>query len=64
MSTKNEDCGFESIYHEKVKGIKKIDEDHAIYDDGSGEQIEIDKKTYEELYNSGQIEPSWDELDH
>ena len=35
---------------------------HAFYDNGSCDKNVIDKQTYNELYKSGQKEPSWDEL--
>jgi SAM-dependent methyltransferase len=59
---KIEDCKLSRSYSDKLKGIKKIDKTHAIYDDGSRDTNVIDKETYDEWYNSDQIEPSWDEL--
>ena len=58
----NEDCRLTQSYNEKLKGIKKIDEDHAIYDDGTRSHNVINKETYDEWFKDDQIEPSWDEL--
>ncbi len=59
---KNEDCKLSQSYYAKFKGIRKYDEMHAFYDNGSCDTNVIDKQTYNELYKSGQKEPSWDEL--
>ena len=62
FSVNNEDCKFKSTYYEKLRGIRKIGNNHAIYDDGSGDINTTDKQTYDEWFRDGQIEPSWDEL--